>query len=63
MFAIQTKIGQAVADALKIQLLGQTAGVDDKPPSGNVEAYQLMLQGGALTRHFTEAGIRQGIVL
>ncbi|MEO8747673.1 MAG: hypothetical protein ABI379_08470, partial [Rhodanobacter sp.] len=51
VFAIQTQIGHAVAAALKIQLLGQTLGIDDKPPSGNVEAYKLMLQGLALTRH------------
>ena len=63
VFAIQTKIGQAVASALKIQLLGQTLGIDDKPNSGNVEAYQLMLQGRALTQHMTDTGLRQGIAL
>ncbi len=63
VFAIQSQIGQAVASALEIQLLGQTLGVYDKPPSGNVEAYQLMLQGRALARHGTEAGHRQGIAL
>ncbi|MGH8232606.1 MAG: tetratricopeptide repeat protein [Rhodanobacteraceae bacterium] len=63
VFAIQTKVGQAVAAALKVKLLGQTLGIDDKPPSGNVEAYQLMLQGRALTRHQTEADLRQGIAL
>ncbi|HJU26731.1 MAG TPA: hypothetical protein VJ722_08655 [Rhodanobacteraceae bacterium] len=63
VFAIQTQIGRAVAAALEIQLLGQAFGVYDKPPSGNVEAYQLMLQGRALARHGTEAGHRQGIAL
>ncbi|MGH8213483.1 MAG: hypothetical protein ACREPP_09690, partial [Rhodanobacteraceae bacterium] len=63
VFAIQTQIGQAVAAALKIKLLGQTLGINDKPPSGNVEAYTLMLQGRALARHVTEAGYRQGIAL
>ena len=63
VFAIQTKIGHAVAAALKVKLLGQTLGIDDKPPSGNVEAYQLMLQGRALARHGTKAGYRQGIAL
>ncbi|MEO6925136.1 MAG: tetratricopeptide repeat protein, partial [Rhodanobacter sp.] len=64
VFAIQSKIGQAVADALKVKLLGNKAPVaSDKPPSGNVEAYELMLQGRALARHYTESGFRQGIAL
>ncbi|MEO7067530.1 MAG: hypothetical protein ABI114_11520 [Rhodanobacter sp.] len=63
VFAIQTKIGQAVASALKIQLLGNAIVSTDKPPSGNVEAYQSMLQGRALSRRGTEAGFRQGIAL
>ena len=63
VFAIQSKIGQAVASALKIQLLGTTLVSDDKPPGGNVEAYQLMLQGRASARHSTDAGERQGIAL
>ncbi len=63
VFAIQTKIGQSVAAALKVQLLGKVIVPTDKPPSGNVEAYQLMLQGRSLARHFTEAGLRQGIAL
>ena len=63
VFAIQTQIGQAIAAALKITLLGQTLGVDDKPPSGNVESYRLMLQARALTRHMTEPDIRQSIAL
>ena len=44
------KIGQAVTSALKIQLLGKVIVSDDKPPSGNVEAYQLVLQEHALSR-------------
>jgi adenylate cyclase len=35
----------------------------DKPPSGNVEVYQLMLQGRAIYRRGTEASVRQGIAL
>ena len=63
VFAIQTQIGEAVAGALKMKLLGQALGIDDKPPSGNVEAYKLMLQGRSLARRFTEADIRQSIAL
>jgi adenylate cyclase len=63
VFAIQTQIGQTVAAALKIQLLGNAIVSTDKPPSGNVEAYRLMLQGRALALHSTEAGYRQDIAL
>ena len=63
VFAIQEKIGQAVASALKVQLLGMAIASTDQPPSGNVEAYRLMLQGRASARRSTEAGYRQGIAL
>ena len=63
VFAIQSKIGQAVAEALKIKLMGKGIVASDKPPSGNVEAYQLMLQGRAIYRRGTEASVRQGITL
>ena len=63
VFAIQSKIGRAVAAALKIKLMGNPIVSSDKPPSGNVEAYQLMLQGHALVLRQTEAGFSQGIPL
>ncbi|HET7931305.1 MAG TPA: hypothetical protein VFL63_07960, partial [Rhodanobacteraceae bacterium] len=63
VFAIQSEIGKAVASALKVKLLGKSPVDDLKPPSGNVEAYQLMLQGRAIARHNTEADLRQGIAL
>jgi TolB-like protein len=63
VFAIQSKIGEAVANALKVKLLGHAIVASDKPPSGNVEAYELMLQGRAITRHGTEASLRQGIAM
>lgn len=63
VFAIQSKISRAVAEALKIKLMGKTIESDDKPPSGNVEVYQLMLQGHALVQRQTEAGFGQGIDL
>ncbi len=64
VFAIQTQIGHAVASALKIQLLGNGIISTDQPPSGNVEAYQLMLQGRAITRRAgTAEEYRQGIAL
>jgi adenylate cyclase len=63
VFEIQSQIGNAVAAALKIKLLGNTIVSDDKPPGGNIEAYQLMLQGRALVSRQTEAGFSQGIAL
>ncbi|HJP99116.1 MAG TPA: hypothetical protein VJ862_11185 [Rhodanobacteraceae bacterium] len=63
VFAIQSKIGEAVAAALKIKLLGDAIVSSDQPPSGNVEAYRLMLQGHTLARRQTEAGYRQGITV
>ncbi len=64
VFAIQSKIGQAVAEALKIKLLGKkTLVATDKPPSGNVEAYQLMLQGRTLARRGSETDTTQAIAL
>lgn len=63
VFAIQSQIGHAVASALQVQLLGKRIAADDKPPGGNVQAYQLMLQGRAIARHSTEADYRQGLAL
>ncbi|CAM5619950.1 hypothetical protein [Rhodanobacter lindaniclasticus] len=62
VFAIQSKIGQAVASALKIKLLGKAVVASDRPPSGNVEAYQLM-QGRILARRGTESDTGQAIAL
>ncbi len=63
VFAIQSKIGQAVAEALEIKLLGKAVVASDKPPSGNVEVYQLMLQGRVLARRGTEGDTSQAIAL
>lgn len=63
VFAIQSEIGRGVADALQIKLLGKDADPGDRPPSGNAEAYTLMLQGRAIARRGTEADYRRGIAL
>lgn len=63
VFAIQSRIGRAVAATLKVKLLGKTIVSDDRPPSGNVQAYQLMLQGRAAARRQLEADYRQSITL
>lgn len=63
VFAIQSRIGQAVAAALRVKLLGKSLVASDKPPGGSVEAYQLMLQGRALARTGGEEETRQAVVL
>ena len=63
VFAIQSKIGDAVVDALKVKLLGKSIVSSEKPHSGNVQAYELMLQGRAIARRGAEANIREGIAL
>ncbi|HEX4481539.1 MAG TPA: tetratricopeptide repeat protein [Rudaea sp.] len=45
VFAVQTDIATSVAGALKTTLLGKTLESADKPPSGNLDAYNALLQG------------------
>jgi tetratricopeptide (TPR) repeat protein len=47
LFARQDEITSAVAGALQVKLLppGETARHDDRPPSGNIDAYSAYLQG------------------
>ena len=45
VFAVQSEIATSVAGALKTTLLGKTIESADKPPSGNLEAYNALLQG------------------
>jgi TolB-like protein/tetratricopeptide (TPR) repeat protein len=45
VFAVQTQIAASVAGALKSALLGKSLESVDKPPSGNLDAYNAMLQG------------------
>lgn len=47
LFALQDEIARAVADALQAKLLPTDASArqNDRPPSGNIEAYSAYLQG------------------
>lgn len=47
LFALQDEIAQAVADALRLKLLSPVAAAkhDDRPPTGNIDAYNAYLQG------------------
>jgi TolB-like protein/Tfp pilus assembly protein PilF len=63
LFALQDEITRAVAQALKTKLLpGEHASEQsDRPPSGNLEAYNALLQGRFYESRSTEAGIRKAI--
>ena len=47
LFALQDEIAQAVAGALQVKLLSPEAAAaqDDRPPGGNIEAYNAYLHG------------------
>ena len=52
LFALQDEIAQAVASALQVKLLSPEAAAkqDDRPPSGNLEAYNAYLLGLKIER-------------
>jgi len=63
LFALQDDITRQVADALKTKLLEGTvaAAQSDRPPSGNLEAYNAYIQGIFVARRNTDAGMREAI--
>jgi TolB-like protein/Tfp pilus assembly protein PilF len=63
LFALQDEITRAVTGALKIKLLpGQHAMAQgEQPPSGNLEAYNALLQGRYYYPRDTEADLRKAI--
>jgi TolB-like protein/tetratricopeptide (TPR) repeat protein len=63
IFAVQSDIGHAVAEALQVKLLGKPIVSEEQPASGNVAAYRLMLQSRSIARRGTEPALRQGIGL
>ena len=61
IFAVQSEIAGAVADQLKIKLLGGAAALaSTREPS--LPAYTALLQGAHLLPNFNEADLRQSIV-
>ncbi|MGB8715567.1 MAG: hypothetical protein WCD66_04300, partial [Rhodanobacteraceae bacterium] len=60
LFKLQDDITRSVADALKARLLEQ-AVQSDRPPSGNLAAYEAYLK--AIAQPKTQAGVRQAIAL
>jgi TolB-like protein/Tfp pilus assembly protein PilF len=63
LFALQDEITRAVAAALRTKLMPgeHAAAQSDKPPSGNVEAYNALLQGRFYFSRSTEAGMHKAI--
>lgn len=55
VFAVQSDVATSVANALKITLLGKPIESADKPPSGNLDAYDAMLKGISLAAHRNKA--------
>jgi len=63
LFALQDEIATAVASALKAELLGTAGAVvqSDRPPSGNLDAYQSMLHGKFCRARGSEEDLRKAI--
>jgi TolB-like protein/Tfp pilus assembly protein PilF len=63
LFALQDEITRAVTQALKTKLLPseRAAEQSDRPPSGNLEAYNALLQGRFYMSRATEADLRKAI--
>lgn len=63
LFALQDEITRAVSGALEVRLLPQAAGAaqSDRPPSGDLAAYDAVLQGNFHYAQGNEAHIREAI--
>src|SRR3984893_10774769 len=63
LFKLQDDISTAVAHALKAKLLNtnDSPAQSDRPPSGNLAAYNAFLQGNFHFQHSTKDGLRQAI--
>jgi TolB-like protein/Tfp pilus assembly protein PilF len=65
LFALQDDITRAVAGALKTRLIQAKipSQETDRPPSGNLDAYNALLEGKFYLERFTEADTRKAIEL
>jgi len=61
IFAIQEDISLAIADNLKIKLLGKEQMVIKKRHTANLEAYSLYLKGMHCANLFTEEGLKEAL--
>ena len=63
LFKLQDEIARAVADALKTRLLTEPGSVDqsDRPPGGNLDAYNAYLRASSLDGTGNDAALRKSI--
>lgn len=61
IFAVQGEISHAVAASLQLKVLGQPGDAGDRPPGGNVQAYEALMIGTAHAVRWTEPDIRKAI--
>jgi len=61
IFAVQTKIAQSVANALKVALLDDVDKNPDAPSNQNVNAYNAYLQGRYYKAQYSAADLRKTI--
>lgn len=63
IFDVQAEIAQSVAQALRIRLLGHAAAIvsRDRPPNGNLQAYEAYLQGNFYYDRVTKDDFRRAI--
>ena len=59
VFAIQDEIARTIANRLEVTIAGQTGELLVKPPTGNLEAYQLYLKGRYMWNKRTQDGIEE----
>jgi TolB-like protein/class 3 adenylate cyclase/Flp pilus assembly protein TadD len=61
VFAVQSEIAQAVAEQMKVKLLGEKPRSDAAPSNQNLAAYNAVLQSNFYFQQQTAAGLRQAI--
>jgi TolB-like protein len=61
VFAVQSEIATAVADQMKVKLLGEKARSDAKPPNENLAAHNAVLQSDFYFQQQTPDGVRKAI--
>jgi TolB-like protein/Flp pilus assembly protein TadD len=61
VFAVQSEIATAVADQMKVKLLGGKTSSDAKPPNENLAAHNAVLQSDFYFQQQTPDGVRKAI--
>ena len=61
VFAVQSEIAAAVADQMKVKLLGEKARSDAQPPNENLAAHNAVLQSDFYFQQQTADGVRKSI--